>query len=392
MVLDNTKRSFASADVNTVITLFSPPNEARDVASRKMTRFVMFTSPFEHILDPVIFEEIEDWDDRTTTQEYRIHPISNQALLEAGAEVLIEEDNGSVLGNSNTLVNYIGNKWGGKYLRASDIYWTIMEKASGRLQRLDEISGNSLQFGIKTGANEFFYLDEDQIEEWEIEEEFLEPVIKSPKECKRILIDDSNLKMKLFVCGATKRELKGTAALEYLKWGESQNLHERPSIRGRRQWWTVPLISGNSIFVKEGHDTWATFNNPDGYFVDCRLYCANLPVPTMLYLNSPMGGLLFEIYNRAGLGEGARSLMVADYAQLPSLALPGVDSKVSRELLESVSSLPPRKLREPKTNAWDELDAFVFDALDLSQGERDAVYEGVIDMVRERLKRATSLN
>lgn len=394
MVLDNTKRSFASAAVNTVITLFSTPQETRDAAFRKTARFVMFTVPFEHVLDPVIFEELEEYENRATTLEYRIRPVNQQTLFENGAEVLAAEGNGSVLDSPSTSINpdnYIGNKWGGKYLRAPDIYWRVLAKAADKLFRLDEISDNSLQRGTTTGANEFFYLNDDQVYEWGIEEEFLKSVIKSPKECKRTRIDGSNLKMKLFVCDATKRELKGTAALEYLKWGESQNLHKRPTLRGRRQWWTVPLISGNSVYVKEGHDTWTAFHNPDNHPVDCRLYCANLPISTLLYLNSPMGGLLFEIYNRAGLGEGARSLMVADYAQIPSLMLPDRALNGAKELLDSVSSLPPRELSEPQNDEWSELDRFVFDALNLTQNERDAVYEGVVDIVEERLKRAASL-
>jgi len=31
---------------------------------------------------------------------------------------------------------YSGGKWGGKYLRAPDIFFTILEKGKGRLMRL----------------------------------------------------------------------------------------------------------------------------------------------------------------------------------------------------------------------------------------------------------------
>ncbi len=49
---------------------------------------------------------------------------------------------------------------------------------------------------------------------------------------------------------------------------------------------------------------------------------------------------------------------------------------------------------------WDEmempdrhaLDNIIFDAFDLTQGERDAVYEAVIHLVETRLKKASSLN
>jgi hypothetical protein len=56
--------------------------------------------------------------------------------------------------------------------------------------------------------------------EGEIEEEFLKPVIKSPRECRSILIKPEDLRYKIFMCHRDKSELKGTAALEYIRWGE----------------------------------------------------------------------------------------------------------------------------------------------------------------------------
>jgi len=35
-------------------------------------------------------------------------------------------------------------------------------------------------------VNEFFYLDDEAQRKWQIEKEFLKPVIKSPRECKSI--------------------------------------------------------------------------------------------------------------------------------------------------------------------------------------------------------------
>ena len=34
---------------------------------------------------------------------------------------------------------YTGDKWGGKYLRAPDIYWTIIEKGKDKLVRLGDV-------------------------------------------------------------------------------------------------------------------------------------------------------------------------------------------------------------------------------------------------------------
>jgi hypothetical protein len=63
------------------------------------------------------------------------------------------------------------------------------------------------------------------------------------------------------------------------------------------------------MFVKEANDSSGVFFNPIGLPVDCRLYVAQLSFEQLIYLNSAIACLLFEIF-KAGLGEGARSLMV----------------------------------------------------------------------------------
>ena len=187
-----------------------------------MARFVNFTVPFEAILDAVIFYEIETASVRDSFPEHRIHPLSQKSLL--------------VNGNDEN-AKYIGDKWGGKYLRAPDIYWTVLQRGKDKFVRLGDIA--EVRRGFTTGANKFFYLDAERIQDWEIEEEFLKPVIKSPRECKNIRVDPNQLQFKLFMCHVDKATLAGTATLEYIKWGESQGFHQRPSCRGRARWWDL---------------------------------------------------------------------------------------------------------------------------------------------------------
>ena len=114
-----------------------------------------------------------------------------------------------------------------------------------------------------------------------IEKEFLKPVIKSPRECKRILIDPKGPKCKIFMCSRGKRDLKGTTALEYINWGESEGFHKRPSCAGSAGWWEARLEAGNGILVKEANDTLAVYYNPERFPAGCRLYCSDLPHLTL---------------------------------------------------------------------------------------------------------------
>ena len=371
MVLNSSaKRSFATADVNTVICLISAPSENQESCLQRMVRFVNFTVPFEAILDAVIFYEIETASARDSSAEHRIHPLLQKSLL--------------ISGNDEN-AKYIGDKWGGKYLRARGIYWTILDKGKNKLTRLGDIV--KVQRGFTTGANEFFYLDAKRIQELEIESEYLKPVIKSPKECKSICIDPSQLQFKLFMCLADRAALTGTAALKYIEWGEAREYHQRPTCQSRGHWWQSKNESGNSIFVKEADETSAVFYNPDNYLVDCRLYYADLPNEVLLFLNSVIGAMLFEIYNRTGLGGGARSMMVSDYENVPTLTNANVDVKTVELLLKQISPLSPRKFVNSESE-WSDLDRIIFDALNLTKDERDGVYEAVIQLVTDRVEKA----
>ena len=154
-IYDNqVKRSFKHADVNTIIALIKAPKE-RDFdeeIKNNEVRFVMFKKPFEEIMYSEIFIDLEKNYDLKEFQEgkrreneiYRLHIVNQKDLWEFGKDEKTGE--------------YVGNKWGGKYLRAPEIYWKILEKGKGKLVRLGDIA--EVRFGIKTGANEFFYVED----------------------------------------------------------------------------------------------------------------------------------------------------------------------------------------------------------------------------------------
>ncbi|MBN2186360.1 MAG: Eco57I restriction-modification methylase domain-containing protein [Dehalococcoidia bacterium] len=395
MILDNqAKRVFSNADVNSIIAVFSAPDDRRDWALDKTARFVMFRVPHEHILSPVIFDEIEEAAERRATKEYRVFPIQQSKLLEDGCEIPQEEETGKAVGPLIKTARYIGNKWGGKYLRAPDIYWTILEKGKGKLVRLGDVA--EVRFGIKTGANEFFYLDEARIREWGIEEEFLRPVVKSPRECKRIIIDPRDLKYKIFMCSKDKKELKGTAALGYISWGESQGFHENESVKSRRFWWRSPDDKGNVFWAKEVRERIAAFCSEYPMYADCRLYLANVNKWYQAVLNSTFTAFLSEAMSRnLGGGGGPRSMMVYEVQGLLTIKSDSIDNQTT----ETVSTLFKRigsmtlqpfiqDVNEPNRRS---LDNVIFDTLGLTQGERDAVYEAVINLVEARLKKADSV-
>jgi type I restriction-modification system DNA methylase subunit len=379
LILDNEAyRSFESADVNTIIALFAKP-EDRSVpvpeSMKHLARFVMLQIPFEQALNPVIWEEIESSSERSSMPEYRVFPRKQEALLESGID---PEKN-----------RFTGDKWGGKYLRAPDIYWEILEKANDKLVRLGDIA--DVRFGIKTGANDFFYLDEKKIAYWGIEEQYLQPVIKSPRECPTLVINPDKLQYKLFICHKNRESLQNTAALEYIKWGERQGYHNRPTTSSRKRWWDLGDRSAPQIIIPASYnDLYRVFLNTADVLADKRLYEvrfeANFQNAIFASLNSTLTTLFLEILSRTGLGEGLIDLTVYETKLIPIVKpelAPIFDQPENRSIL------PLRK--ELSTQERHKMDSQIFDVLDLTEVEREAVYEAVVSLVEQRLQKANSV-
>jgi len=171
-IYDNEKkRSFEHADVNTVIVLFRAPrinkNPTEYAAENNIAKFVMFKKPFE---DVITADNLKRIDNMTLMKNENFKKYPEEGLFEQDADFralalrqsyLYKEG----LDKTDGKEIYIGDKWGGKYLRAPDIYFTILEKGKGKLVKLGDIA--EIRRGFTTGANDFFYVEDvtDEIED-----------------------------------------------------------------------------------------------------------------------------------------------------------------------------------------------------------------------------------
>lgn len=417
LVIDNhAKRSFARADINTVITVTGASRAKAESSNDHVVRFVAFKQPFEEV---VFTENLLEIDSSTITlrnDRFRVYPITVDELLQEGAETA--QDTSTPSGNKKGFDSqkYVGDKWGGKYLRAPDIFFTILEKGKGKLVRLGDIA--EVRFGIKSGANDFFYLEplgsgsqpglvrvcNGAGWEGEIEEEFLKPVIKSPRECRTITIKPENLKYRIFMCHKSKAELHGTKALEYIEWGEEEEYQLRLTLLSRRQWWNLGLRQpGMYLWPMIHNDRLALFINSEMVQVDHNLFEITPKYNRchIISLFSVVAILVRELFGRANLGEGALKTEGIDICKFPSLSINdyhpenlhyleiksiftecGIDPKSEIPIAEQTPNpLPDRKA----------LDDIVFDALGLTDEERQEVYRAVCQLVWERISKAKSV-
>lgn len=434
-IIDNiAKRSFKQADVNTVIVLIQKPSSRPTDFTLK---FVAFKKPFEEAIAPEILKEIEQTQKPIFDHSvFRLYPKTKKELLEEGVEY--PEETELDLNQDPENLPYIGNKWGGKYLRAPEIYFKILEKGKGKLVRLGDIA--EVRFGIKTGANEFFYLKpvgmtvkevveiaeknpqalirvkNSAVWEGEIEAEFLKPVIKSPRELKTIMVRIEDLNYLVFMCHKSKKELNGTKALDYIKWGEKQKYNQRPTCANKPKWWDLSEweISKNILPMFERERKYCFYNYANSY-IDAALYWLYLKTSVnenkiCLILNSSLYGFWKELMARPpeGGGGGPIQMKVYHYEEMPIVHISLLnkyknnlnnifDKIVKREIVsifEEIGFNTNLPLREQEPNPLPdrkELDDIVFDALGLTEEERKEVYWAVAELVKARLDKAKSV-
>ena len=251
-----------------------------------------------------------------------------------------------------------------------------------------------MRFGIKTGANEFFYLDDEKIREWGIASEFLKPVIKSPRECKSIRVDPSQLQFKLFMCHADRAILAGAAAVDYIEWGESQGYHQRPSCKGRKRWWDLGKWDfADLLWIETMSESFKVHRNAPAIYESDKFYGikyqGNIDTLTVLLNSTPV--MLFKLlsgfHSLGGGGLKTAVYEVKDFQIIQPELLTFSEDLVNTLIQREVGTIQ-EDVDHPNRRA---LDAIIFDVLGLTEGERDGVYEAVVNLVEARLREARSL-
>jgi hypothetical protein len=408
-IIDNeAKRSFAQADVNTVICLFSAPvgrvadpTKGRLSESSYIARFVMFRVPFEQALSPIVFEEIDEVQERKRFPEFRVVAKSQSQLLDEGIEVDEEKVSmleGSVGRRDSSTYNYAGDKWGGKYLRAPDIFYTILEKGKDKLVRLADIA--EVNEGRPTGANDFFFVPKKLAREFGIESEFLHLGLMKTRGFNLFVISSENCDRYFLSVDLPRSQLKGTAVIQYIQYGEEQGLHKRNTFSNKAEWYrfkvrrpaelVAPCGLGATFFCAINEARAISSNS----YTEFRLRASEELLPIWAILNSAVFWLQLELVGRSSLGGGMLKVDPIEYRHLALLKPPLLNHEAHR-IRQALQALGKRKvmsifdeIHQPDRR---ELDEVVFEVLGLTAGEREAVYEAVVSLVRARLEKAQSV-
>ena len=349
------ERQFATADINTVISVIRKTDAA---AADDATCFVQLRQDFD------------------------------KALAPGGQRREIVKTRAQLLTAATAANKFVGDKWGGKYLRGMDIYHHILDQYGDKLVRLGDIA--TVKLGILTRANDFFFLTPESIAEWGIEDDFRRPVMTTPREARSLIVDQTTMSKQVFMCHQDKKDLKDTGALDYIQWGELQGYHRRSGIKARRRWYDLRARNGATLAMNYLIDTTArAFFAPDRVlfgdnFQELQSRTVS-PLQLCAVMNSTVSQLMYNISGQANFGGGLMKIQAFETENLaivnPSL-LPPIDPALFAATTWDVLTPSPSRRQ---------VDAAVFDALGLTSDYRDEVYAAVWDLVGNRKRRARSV-
>lgn len=352
-IYDNSaKRSFATADVNTIIALFSAP----DIKNKKdnlenLAKFIVFKKPFEEVVRPDILIKIKETKQKISNNDFRVFPKKQKDLLEEGTEYETKEQKKMGVGE------YVGDKWGGKYLRAPDIFFTILEKGKHqfvRLKNVAEVGGYIHGNNIGDNYEKVYF-------------------VGSIQNLKNIILTENS---------------DGVIIFGVKKTGNSRKIADIlfPRMIGSR--FFAPIVKGKVYAQK---------------FYKINLLNTSRINSVSLFLNSSLQMLMNEIIMLSPWGLGALSVNSSDIKKLLVLQDIKIDMKKIKIFNRPIKSIfeecginpksdIPIEKQEPKPlSDRAELDKIVFDTLGLTKDERKEVYRAVCRLVWNRISKAKSV-
>jgi len=443
-IIDNQKvRSFETASINTVILILEKCSDRKPRDENKV-KFVRIFKEYDELIgnssDSERFENLK----KLVTRIEKANKLTKDEdmMITIRTQKVLEDE-------STTDGKYENGNWGAKYLRSPDIFNKIIETAGDKLIPLRNVC--EVKYGIKTGANEFFYvkdetekvkklkpdefklhfghrLEQSKID-WEkhgwyfsemnnqhylLEKLYFKPVFKTQKEASNLDVDLKNLKYQVLICNEQKRMLRkfNVKLLKYIedaektphKFNERATCSARIKADGTQDWFNLgeELFVGDFIFPSKIYEKYGLIDNrKTQVFIDKVNYNVKvnpdykgLDDEIFLILNSTLFRYFLELFARQ-MGEGLTDIDV-NVVEKALLLNPDLLKVYKKELKEVYKSLKSRNqeviYEEIKKEDRNSLDLIIFKELGLSEKDLKEFYKEVVDLRKNRNEKVASVN
>lgn len=293
---------------------------------------------------------------------------------------------------------YGGGKWG-KYLRAPNLYFQIMERYGNQFVPLGEIT--TIRFGVKSGCDAFFmprdvsaeFLEKYSERDWKdaplitnckraeivlgkvkliqagdgtvhpLESSYLAPEVHSLMKVSRPVISASEVGRLILLVAEPMDALKGTYVQKYLRYGEKTTfaskkskavpVPQRSTCAGRERWYDLTYTKcGHLVWPKSQQYRHAVLHNRNRLIVNCNLYDvtvvdeeANSPGILAAVLNSTLVALTKFYFGRFAGTEGNLKTEVVDVNLLEVPDPRHITKSVAKKLEDAFAKLCGRDTR-----------------------------------------------
>jgi len=406
------ERFFPTASVNTTIVIL---RKQRDEVKRNnnLVKFIWLTQPLANVIKKYrgvvrLQEFIADVTGNTTNDSFRVTCVPQDMLSQY-------------------------SKWS-VFLRAPKVYFDIMKVGRDKFVSLKKRA--DVRYGIKTGCNEFFILEDKTAadcntllaaainnyegytavrqlkdnglklvlngynEAWLIEEDCLKPILASPKDVNTYAITARKVPNKFILASEGKKVLKNERPYlyEYILHGERRGIHRRSTCSSRDIWYNLgqrelPSMSFNYMIGDFGKTFKGKIYASDNF----QTIYTKKTNTVWLYLNSTVAWLIQQIIIRTNFGDGVGKIQSYELENFP---FPNIDMEdldidlgetksYKEELgtLENLKTVNPERLK---------LDDAILEAVGFkNKKERDDVllelYRATCKLIEARLLKAQSM-
>lgn len=276
------------------------------------------------------------------------------------------------------------------YLTAPRTFIELLENP--HMVKLEELL-EDCRYGLKSGANDFFYIEEENLSEYGIDDRFLTPLVKWIKQMEkgvpltesttnlyalnmhdyveevRIRDDVQGGNLEQRVKNALKKDgYNGTLA--YIKEGEAQGYDKNYTCKQRKVWFDFGDTEPADIVHPKGFKYRVFASRNEGLIVNDRLYCLDVEADVDEYallgfLNSTVYQAIVETWGR-NEGRGMLEIMTYEVKQVPALDIRELTDEVRDSLAEAY-----RKFEAGEDGAQNRIDEIVLEAagIDISVNE-----------------------
>jgi hypothetical protein len=158
--------------------------------------------------------------------------------------------------------SYTGEENWSLYIQAPDVYLQILNQNEERLTTLGDIA--HVFRGMRTGKNSYFYPDPDVVDKFDIPEDYLVPVVKSPRDLDQPLVNEEHLDTKLLLMPEDARKIDSLS--RYIDYGEEDGVDS--SSAASNPWYSLKDVARQAEFFWQG----VHYTEHVAYYSDHPLY------------------------------------------------------------------------------------------------------------------------